>query len=332
MDKFDRIFALHRILASRRTAISHEDLLAKLECTKSTLHRALNVLKNYLHAPVEFDRELGGYRYAQGAQTQSFELPGLWFTPGELQALSVLRRLLKDIGGGLLEDHLAPITKRLDEITAHKRLNLSEAGTRLRFPAIAARRPGEAFQLAASATLQRKRLWIEYRGRRSGRHSERTISPQRLTHYREVWYLDAWDEDKQELRMFSVDRIGRLTVLDERARNVPESELDAHFASSYGIFSGKADKLAVLHFDEESARWVADEEWHPEQQGRRLEDGSYELKIPYSNSVELVMDILRHGLHVKVSSPPELVSEVVRQLRMTLAQYPNDECAIGGST
>jgi proteasome accessory factor C len=88
----------------------------------------------------------------------------------------------------------------------------------------------------------------------------------------------------------------------------------------------------VLHFDEESARWVADEEWHPEQQGRRLEDGSYELKIPYSNSVELVMDILRHGLHVKVLNPPDLVSEVIRQLRMTLAQYSTEESVIGGST
>jgi proteasome accessory factor C len=325
MDKFDRIFALHQILASRRTPISHEDLLAKLECSKSTLHRAINVLKNYLHAPVEFDATFGGYRYAGGANAQAFQLPGLWFTPAELQALSVLRRLLKDVGAGLLEDHLAPITKRLDELTDHKRLNLSEAGTRLRFPAIAARRPGDAFQLAASATLQRKQLWMEYHGRRSGRHSERTVSPQRLTHYRESWYLDAWDEDKQQLRMFSVDRIGRITVLDKQACNVPESELDNHFASSYGIFSGNADKLAILHFDEESARWVADEEWHPEQQGHRLEDGSYELRIPYSSSVELVMDILRHGMHVKVLDPPELVNEVVRQLRGAQAQYPTGE-------
>jgi biotin operon repressor len=66
MDKFDRIFRLHTILASRKTPISLEDLMAKLECSKSTLHRAVNALKDNLHAPVIFDAQGGGYRYAEG--------------------------------------------------------------------------------------------------------------------------------------------------------------------------------------------------------------------------------------------------------------------------
>jgi hypothetical protein len=68
MDKFDRIFQVHAILASRRIGISLEDLMARRECSKSTLYRAINVLKDTLHAPVEFDAELGGFRYADGAE------------------------------------------------------------------------------------------------------------------------------------------------------------------------------------------------------------------------------------------------------------------------
>ena len=37
MDKFDRIFHLHAILADRRTAIPLEDLMAKLECSKASI-------------------------------------------------------------------------------------------------------------------------------------------------------------------------------------------------------------------------------------------------------------------------------------------------------
>src|ERR1700722_3740483 len=43
MDKFDRIFRLHAILASRRTTIPLEELMARLECSKPTIHRAINV-------------------------------------------------------------------------------------------------------------------------------------------------------------------------------------------------------------------------------------------------------------------------------------------------
>ena len=322
MDKFDRLFQLHSILRSRRVPISFEELKSKLGCSKATLHRALAALKDRLNAPIVFDKGSNGYRYADQRGSITFELPGLWLTATELQALVVIQRLLKDLGGGLLEEHLAPLAKRVDELTRHRRLNLSEAVSRLRFPAIAARRlPGPAFQLAAQATLQRKQLRIRYHGRGSDTHSERTVSPQRIIHYRESWYLDAWDEQKQAHRSFSIDRIEQIQALSTPATDFSEEELDAHYASAYGIFGGQADKLAVLHFTPERARWVADEQWHPQQITAHLNDGTYELRIPYRDPRELAMDILRHGPHVKVIEPPSLREEVRRQLTEALAQY-----------
>jgi proteasome accessory factor C len=320
VDKFDRIFQLHAILASRRTAIPLEDLMARLECSKSTLHRAINVLKDQLNAPVVFDAEAGGYKYGK-PEGEAYELPGLWFTANELQALAIMQRLLKDVGGGLLEEHLAPLAKRLTELTRHQRLNLGEAASRLRFPAIGARPAGEAFNIVASATLQRRKCWMEYHARSTDERSERTVSPQRITHYREAWYLDAWDEKRDALRSFSVDRISRATVPEEAAVDVPEAELDEHYASAYGIFGGKADKVAVLRFTPERARWVADEQWHPQQQGRWLDGGSYELRIPYREARELVMDVLRQGASVEVIAPPELRSRVAEELRATASHY-----------
>lgn len=70
-----------------------------------------------------------------------------------------------------------------------------------------------------------------------------------------------------------------------------------------------------------ASRWVAEENWHPEQQGKRLGDGSYELRIPYNNPRELVMDILRCGPDVLVIEPASLVEEVRRQLRGALERY-----------
>lgn len=326
MDKFDRIFQLHAILSSRRTAIALDDLMARLECSKSTLHRTINALKDYLNAPVIFDADAGGYKYGGSkygkGEGEAYELPGLWFTSNELQALAIMQRLLKDAGGGLLEEHLGPLAKRLNELTQHQRLNLGEAASRLRFPAIGARPAGDAFNTVASATLQRRKLWMEYHARSTDERSERTVSPQRITHYREAWYLDAWDENRNALRSFSVDRILRATVLEQAAFDVPESELDEHYASAYGIFGGKADKVAVLRFTPEIARWVADEKWHPQQEGKWLADGGYELAIPYRESRELVMDIMRHGAGVEVIAPKELRQDVKEQLRLAANQYP----------
>ena len=126
---------------------------------------------------------------------------------------------------------------------------------------------------------------------------------------------------RNALRSFSVDRILRATVLDQRAFDVPEEEIDEHFASAYGIFGGKADRIATLRFAPERARWVADEKWHPEQEGKWLPDGRYELRIPYQNSRELVMDIMRHGPNVEVVTPDGLRTDVKEQLRRASEQY-----------
>jgi len=324
MDKFDRISQLHKTLQARKTAISFEALRDQLECSKATLHRAIATLRDRFNAPLVFDKAANGYRYATEKGAQAFELPGLWFTAGELQALVVMQRLLKDLGGGLLEEHLGPLSKRLDDLIRHRHLNLGEAAARLRFPTVAARPAGEAFQVVASATLQRKKLWFEYHSRGRDRHSERAVSPQRLVHYRDAWYLDTWDDESAELRTFSMDRVSRPKVLPAQARNISEAELDDHFASGYGIFGGKADKTAVLQFTSARARWVAEEEWHPRQDGKRLADGTYELRIPYRDHRELAMDILRHGPHVRVIEPQSLRDEVKAQLAQALSLYPSD--------
>jgi len=321
MDKFDRIFQLHVILSARRTPVPMEDLMARLECSRATLYRTVATLKDQLNAPVIFDTDIGGFLYERNAQAGTYELPGLWFSAGELQALAIMQRLLKDAGGGLLQEHLGALTRRLAELTKHQRLNLGEAASRLRFPAIAGRAAGEAFGTVASATLQRKRLWIEYHARSTNKVTDRNVSPQRIVHYRGGWYLDAWDDDKDALRSFAIDRIRRATPLEQVALDIAEEELDEHYASAYGIFGGKADKVAVLRFTPERARWVADETWHPQQEGRWLEDGSYELRIPYREARELVMDVLRHGAGVKVVAPDALAAAVRAELVRALEAY-----------
>ena len=321
MDKFDRIYKLHQILVGRRTPIALEDLITRLDCTKATVYRLIHALEGCLGAPITRDKELGGFRYQATSDGRAFELPGLWFNPQELQALMVFQRLLQTLEPGLLDEYLSPLAKRIDQLLQHRRLGLSEAGRRVRVLGMAARPAGEWFQVAAGGVLQRRRLRIRYHSRSRDQLTERTVSPQRLTHYRDNWYLDVWDHLRNGLRTLSVDRIRHAAELDEAARDIAEHELDEHYASAYGIFSGKANKIAILRFSRERARWAAAERWHPEQGGQYLTDGRYELSIPYRDPRELIMDILRHGPEVEVVAPEALREQVTESLRRALAQY-----------
>ena len=108
----------------------------------------------------------------------------------------------------------------------------------------------------------------------------------------------------------------------EKAREVAATKLDAHHATSYGIFGGTPKARAVLRFTPERARWVRGERWHRAQQGELLPDGGYRLTVPYADERELLMDILRHGSQVVVEAPASLRKRVAGAAARMAASYP----------
>jgi predicted DNA-binding transcriptional regulator YafY len=168
---------------------------------------------------------------------------------------------------------------------------------------------------------------IRYFARGRGEETERVISPQRLVHYRDNWYLDAYCHLREDLRSFAVDAVRAARALDQPARDVAESRLDAVLGSGYGIFSGEAVAWARLRFTPERARWVSAEQWHPQQRASYQPDGSYVLEIPYSDPRELLMDILRHGAEVEVLSPDALREMTREAIAAMQARYATPQPA-----
>lgn len=185
-----------------------------------------NALRDALGAPIIFDPNVGGYRYDAQSPGTGYELPGLWLSASELQAFGLMRGWCRTAGGGLLEEYFAPLGRRLEQLTKHQRLNLGEAATRLRFPAIGARPAGMHFNTVCAGTLRPCKLWIGYHARSTDERTERALSPQRIVHYREPWHLDAWDRTRDALRSFSVDRILHATPLEATCLDVPDTQLD----------------------------------------------------------------------------------------------------------
>ena len=320
MDRFDRIYELNRILRNARQPVSRRRLQEELECSHATIKRIIEDMRLYLNAPIVYDRDYNGYRYSR-TEGRMYELPGLWFNASELHALFSVQQLLADVQPGLLEPMLKPLQQRIGSLLKLQRTGSEGLHGRIRVLKMAARQSGDAFGTVAGALAQRRRLRIRYYARYSQRHDERDVSPQRLVYYRDNWYLDAWCHLRESLRTFSIDAIEQAAALDQPAIEIESPRLEDHYADSYGIFAGAPTHQAVLRFSAPRARYVAKERWHRDQQGRMLDDGRYELRVPYNNPAELTMDILKYGPDVEVLAPPALRERVVEQLTRTLAAY-----------
>lgn len=325
MDRYERILTLHRTLQAARYPVPFAQLKEELGCSRATVYRDIAFLRDALGAPIEGgEGEQAAFRYAAG-EGERFELPGLWLSSEELAALLALNELLDRSDPGVLAGALAPFRARIERLLSDHASGKSLPVERIRVLASGSRRLDQnVFRTVASAVLGRQRLRFGYRARSTDASTERVVSPQRLAHYRDNWYLDAWDHSRDALRSFALDRISAPAALAEAALDCAPADLDAHLAASYGIFSGAPKAWATIRFSPHAARWVADEHWHSQQQGTRLPDGRYELKLPYSNSRELLMDVLRYGADAEVVAPVSLREEMKIMLQLALGAYRED--------
>ena len=320
MDRYERILSLHRILKSARYPVTLQKLMDELNCSRATLYRDVAFLRDGLGAPLETQAE-SGFKY-QPTEAEKFELPGLWLSSEELHALTAAQQLLDRTGSGVLNSALAPLKGRIESLLAQQHGGKQWPVERVRVIGSGNRKLDEvAFRMVASAVLERKRLNFEYLARSTNARTKRSVSPQRLTHYKDNWYLDAFDHERDALRSFSVDRISQVRIIDQAAIDLDDELLNEHLASSYGIFSGPPKAWATIVFNAKAARWVADEHWHTKQQGKMLADGRYELKNPYSNARELLMDVLRYGADAEIIEPLALREQMRSMLNLAASAY-----------
>ncbi len=324
--RHETVTKLHQLLTRRnQRPLPLARICEELECSPSTTKRAIRDLRDRYAHPLIYDQEFAGYRYdGDVGEGASMELPGLWFTEPELFALLTVRKLIGDIEPGLFENEIAPLGRRVEALLAEAGADTREVDRRIRITSIGRRTVEDrVFRCVADAVLQRLRLRFVYRtrSRPDAREADRYVSAQRMVYYRNNWYVDAYDHDRKDLRIFAIDEIRDPSILDEPTHDVPDEELDARVTGGYGIFGGEATQTAVLRFSAARAMWVSKEQWHANQEGRWLDDGSYELRVPYSREEELVMDVLRHGAEVEVVEPTKLRKAVERTLLAAADRY-----------
>lgn len=321
MDKFEKIIQLHRILTKNKRPLPLSHLCERLECSKATFHRLRSYMANTLGAPLIFDYTYGGYRY-DCASGDRFELPGLWLTCRETEALLGFYEAITSLQHGFLSELFAPVKKQFTRFLRSQNIASSPGEGPLRIiPALSCEIDNTLFRTLADAVIRKRTVIIGHNKAREQTVETRTVSPVAVIRYRDNWYLDAYCHLRKELRTFSLSRIQSAALSAEPFHVVSKKMRETFYADAYGIFNGPARFTAQIRFTGIAVQIVAHEQWHPGQQGRLTPEGHYLLTLPYGDDRELIMDILKWGDHAEVISPPELRSKVKSLLINTLRNY-----------
>lgn len=150
---------------------------------------------------------------------------------------------------------------------------------------------------------------ITYRSAQATVDDARRVQPLGVVWARGAWYLVAWCERSEGLRVFRLDRIAAVACGPEKFAARPALELESVLREGK-VLVGGGDAVMRVRYSKRVARWIAERE-------RVIEnaDGSVEAEYPLLDLQWGVRQALRYGPDVEVLGPEELRAAVKERLQ-----------------
>ena len=239
MRRADRLFEIIQHLR-RRELVRARDLAEALEVSERTIYRDI---RDLISSGVPIEGEAGvGYVMRAG-----FDMPPLMFTEQEIEALVLGARIVESWADAQLARAATDVIAKVEAVIPEK-LRTYMANTALLAPRHDYIEP-ISFDIADLRHALREQLKLRFSYTDAiGDATERTVRPLSLAYFGPVWLLAAWCELRVAFRVFRLDRIEGLTVLDERFRHEAGKTLREFLQREQTWNRGK-DRLGTYYRD-----------------------------------------------------------------------------------
>jgi predicted DNA-binding transcriptional regulator YafY len=319
--KYSQAARLHdviRILEARYGA-TVDELAEECGVTRRTIYRDLDAIRDagypLVSEPEEDGRTL--YSFITGYK----KLPPITFSLEELMTLYLCRGQLGFLQGTPFQDDLDAIFGRIRSSLPPRSVAHLERIAETASPKF----QGERDYAAKKELLKelRRALLYQYRLDLSYTPARRTtevyrFDPYTLLFYDGALYLGGYAHNREALRLFLIDRIEQVTVLNERFEIPEDFSATDLTGSAFGLIDEQQQTIKV-RFGAEISHLIRERIWHPSQELVEEVDGSLTLRFEASGEKEILAWLYSYLPHVQVLEPEGLREVFYRSLREGLS-------------
>lgn len=287
------------MLLQRRPNQKAGDLAAKLDVSVRTLHRYFGMLDE-MGIPIYSERgPYGGFSLVRG-----YKLPPLVFTPEEATAIYLGTSLVSQMWGRLYAESAQGAVAKLENVLPdEQRQEIDWARRALVATGMHRADPAEISPLLEDlrqAAREHVRIRMTYQGSKPDA-SQREVDAYALVHRHGWWYLIGFCHLRQGLRMFRIDRIQELDMLDQHFQMPDDFDVHIFLAES---FKNQPLVQARLRVEPQAAHLVSGLPGFESSQEQP--DGSLEIVLSAPDLQWLASLVLSFSSWVEVLDPPEL--------------------------
>ena len=173
------------------------------------------------------------------------------------------------------------------------------------------------------AMTEGRKLVINYMKYTSSQADRLTLHPYAVKEFAKRWYLVAYCQEREGLRVYGLDRIKHMDVTDESFKMPKNFDVEATFATSFGTYlpEGKA-QLITFRTTPTEARFLRDLPLHSSQEEILTDDeGNVIFNIFVCPNKSLIMEFCKYGRYLEVLSPADVRKAVADTLSEALKAY-----------
>jgi len=310
-DQLSRQWKIIQALSSSGRGKIAVQLAEEVECTLRTVYRDLEALQA-AGFPVYNERDDDGRSLWQLSDAVKKQTP-LPLSMPELMALYFCSDMVKTLPDTVFHESLASLFKKIKATLPPASLHyLQHIGKTItvgnkQYKNYSSCR--DVIELINKAAIQWRSIQFMYYSMSGRRETKRTVDPYRIWFFKGSFYLVGFCHLRNEVRIFSVDRIKKLSVTEKRFTVREDFDFDAFMQSGFGVAGGVPETVRV-EFDESVARYIEDKVWHASQKISRNGDGSVGFEANVALTPELKSWILNWGSHARVLEPEALRADI----------------------
>ncbi|MCX6162893.1 MAG: WYL domain-containing protein [Ignavibacteriae bacterium] len=298
---------------------SKKELAKEYQVSQKTIQRDIDYMRDFLKAPVDFNRKRGGYYYTN----PKFKLSPLTLNENDFFAIAVTDRIMEQYSTTPYAEYFTSFYNKLsllfdDKIT----IKSNELKDVLSFEFGSVREINKKiFSEIGKAILKQLTLETVYVTGHSGKESTRNIDPYHLLNKNGDWYLIGFCHKSKFVKIFAVSRFNSVKATKADFTVQEAFSVKEYFKDSFSIYESKNVYDIILRFSKEVAFYIKEKQWHSSQKIKELNNGELEVRMRLNHFDEVTYWALSFGKECTVIEPKELREIVLRELKGAIGKY-----------
>tara|TARA_B100000508_G_scaffold55003_2_gene42628 strand:- start:30577 stop:31587 length:1011 start_codon:yes stop_codon:yes gene_type:complete len=286
----------------------------------STIEKDMFAMREEHDAPIKYSKKEKGYYYAD----KDFSINEIPLSEDDISSIQfALSTLSQFKDTAMFKQFGFALNKIVDRVSVDQSKREENIDGYVQFETGNTTTGNEYLSPLLSAIKEKSVTYFEYESFISQQRKKRMVTPLLLKEYQNRWYLITYDNVKDDIITYALDRMSDLEITEQQGKIPNDFNPDLFFKYSVGITASQDAQPANIIFEanDVASKYIDSQPFHDSQEVIESSSKGSRFSLYAIPSEELIRKLMSYGGELKVVAPQSLADEIKRRAKSMIDLY-----------